>query len=42
MLELQHVPLNAVSKIKNIPGIINLNKSGGDGAFREFTNYLIK
>ena len=35
-------PLNAVSKIKNIPGIINLNKSGGDGVFREFINYLIK
>ena len=28
-------PFNAVSKIKNIPGIIHLNKSGGDGAFLE-------
>ena len=35
-------PLNAVSEIKNIPGIIHLNKKGGDGVFREFINYLIK
>ena len=35
-------PFNAVSKIKNIPGIIHLNKKGGDGVFREFINYLIK
>ena len=35
-------PLNAVSDIKNIPGIIHLNEKGGDGVFREFVNYLIK
>jgi len=35
-------PLNAVSDIKNIPGIIHLNEKGGDGVFREFINYLIK
>ena len=35
-------PLNAVDKIKNIAGIIHLNKVGGDGVFREFINYLIK
>ena len=35
-------PLNAVDKIKNIAGIIHLNKSGGDGVFREFINHLIK
>tara|TARA_B100001093_G_scaffold305440_2_gene291504 strand:+ start:61665 stop:62807 length:1143 start_codon:yes stop_codon:yes gene_type:complete len=35
-------PLNAVSEIKNIPGIIHLNEKGGDGVFREFINYLIK
>ena len=33
---------NAVSDIKNIPGIIHLNEKGGDGVFREFINYLIK
>ena len=34
-------PNNAVKKIKNISGIIKLNKSGGDGVFREFTDYLL-
>ena len=35
-------PLNAVDKIKNIAGIIHLNKAGGDGVFREFINHIIK
>jgi N-acylneuraminate cytidylyltransferase len=29
-------PNNAVDKIKSIPGIIKLNKNGGDGVVREF------
>ena len=33
-------PDNAVKKIKNIPGIIHLNKKGGDGAVREFIDML--
>ena len=35
-------PSNAVDKIKNIPGIIHLNKMGGYGVFREFIDYLIE
>lgn len=35
-------PANAVDKIKNIPGIIHLNKMGGYGVFREFIDYLIE
>lgn len=34
-------PANAVEEIKNIPNIIKLLKSGGDGAVREFTRYLL-
>lgn len=35
-------PANGVNKIKNIPGIIRLNKSGGDGAVREFIEEILK
>ncbi len=35
-------PKNAVQKIKTIPGIIHLSKAGGKGAFREFTELLLK
>jgi len=35
-------PSNAVSKIKNIDNIIKLSKSGGDGAVREFIEYILK
>ncbi len=34
-------PANANKKIKAIPGIIHLNKSGGDGAVREFIDEYI-
>ena len=34
-------PSNAVSKIKNIDNIIKLSKSGGDGAVREFIEYIL-
>jgi len=33
-------PENAVPSIKSIPGIMTLNKKGGDGAVREFINLL--
>lgn len=35
-------PANALDEIKNIPNIIKLSKSGGDGAVREFIDLLIK
>lgn len=34
-------PANAVAKIKAIPGIIQLEKKGGDGAVREFVEVLM-
>lgn len=34
-------PLNAVTEIKSIPGIVHMKKNGGDGAVREFIEYLI-
>jgi N-acylneuraminate cytidylyltransferase len=34
-------PANALAVIKNIPGILQLNKAGGDGAVREFIEWLI-
>lgn len=34
-------PSNAVSKIKSIPGIIRLGKSGGAGAFRDFADHIL-
>ncbi len=35
-------PSNSTEKVKAIPGIIQLNKSGGDGAVREFVdNYIL-
>ncbi|HNQ68540.1 MAG TPA: N-acylneuraminate cytidylyltransferase [Bacteroidales bacterium] len=34
-------PANAVAKIKNIPGIIQLQTSGGEGAVREFAERII-
>ena len=37
---LKACPSNAVNQIKQIPNIINLNKSGGEGAIREFLNYI--
>ncbi len=33
-------PANALGKIKEIPGILHLEKSGGEGAVREFVEYL--
>ena len=30
-------PSNAVNQIKSVPGIILVDKKGGDGAFREFS-----
>lgn len=43
---LQHVgisatPANAFEKIKQIPGILHLSKKGGEGAVREFVEYLL-
>jgi YrbI family 3-deoxy-D-manno-octulosonate 8-phosphate phosphatase len=36
-------PSNATTKVKAIPGIIHLTKSGGDGAVREFIDtYILK
>lgn len=35
-------PANSVAVIKNIPNIIKLSKKGGDGAVREFIDYLIE
>jgi YrbI family 3-deoxy-D-manno-octulosonate 8-phosphate phosphatase len=35
-------PANAVRKIKDIPGIIHLDKKGGEGAVREFVELIIK
>lgn len=34
-------PANAVAKVKAIPGIIQLSKSGGDGAVREFAEIIL-
>jgi YrbI family 3-deoxy-D-manno-octulosonate 8-phosphate phosphatase len=34
-------PNNAISKIKSIPNIIQLKKSGGDAAFREFAELFL-
>tara|TARA_B100000902_G_C27317443_1_gene922236 strand:+ start:3082 stop:4221 length:1140 start_codon:yes stop_codon:yes gene_type:complete len=34
-------PLNAVDKIKNIPNIIQLNRKGGNGVFREFMEFFV-
>ncbi|MDD4149897.1 MAG: N-acylneuraminate cytidylyltransferase [Bacteroidales bacterium] len=34
-------PANAVQKIKNIPDIIHLEKSGGEGAVREFAEIIM-
>ena len=35
-------PKNAIADIKNIKGITQLSKSGGDGAVREFVELLLK
>ena len=35
-------PSNALDEIKNIPNIIKLSKSGGDGAVREFCELIVK
>jgi N-acylneuraminate cytidylyltransferase len=35
-------PANATSKIKEIPGIISMAKSGGQGAVREFVDFIIE
>jgi len=35
-------PANAVDAIKNIPGIIQMNKRGGEGCVREFTEMILK
>ncbi|MGV3589348.1 MAG: cytidylyltransferase domain-containing protein [Adhaeribacter sp.] len=34
-------PANAFTKIKEIPGIIQLQKRGGEGAVREFAEYIL-
>ena len=34
-------PMNAVSKIKSIPNIIQLEKNGGDGVVREFVELIL-
>ncbi len=34
-------PANAVKKVKAIPGIIHLEKNGGDGAVREFIDMIL-
>ena len=34
-------PSNALPKIKSIPGIFNLSKAGGDGAFRELVDMIL-
>lgn len=35
-------PLNAVKKIKDIPNILQLSTKGGDGAVREYLDYLLE
>ena len=35
-------PKNALPKIKAIPGIIQLEKAGGDGAVREFIELIFE
>lgn len=35
-------PANAVPEVKAIPGIIHLQRSGGDGALREFAEILLR
>ena len=35
-------PANALKAIKNIPGIIQMNKKGGEGCVREFIEMIIK
>lgn len=35
-------PANALPKIKNIPGITHISKSGGTGAVREFTELILE
>jgi N-acylneuraminate cytidylyltransferase len=35
-------PFNAHEEIRNIPNIIRINKRGGDGAVREFVEYVLK
>ena len=35
-------PSNAVKKIKEIPNILKLNSKGGDGAVREYFEYLVE
>ena len=34
-------PANAVKRIKEIPGILMLEKKGGDGAVREFIDWIL-
>ena len=34
-------PMNAVSKIKSIPNIIQLQRNGGDGVVREFVELIL-
>jgi 3-deoxy-D-manno-octulosonate 8-phosphate phosphatase KdsC-like HAD superfamily phosphatase len=34
-------PMNAVSKVKAIPGIIPLQRKGGEGAMREFVELIL-
>jgi YrbI family 3-deoxy-D-manno-octulosonate 8-phosphate phosphatase len=35
-------PANALPKIKAIPGILRLEKSGGEGAVREFIEWIME
>ena len=34
-------PMNAVEKIKLIPGILQLNKKGGEGVIRELADKIL-
>jgi len=38
---LRACPRNAVTKVKNVPGIIHLQRSGGEGAVREFADFIL-
>ena len=35
-------PANALDAVKNIPGIVQMKKNGGEGCVREFVEMIIK
>ena len=41
MLSTPACPSNAVTKIKEIPNILKLKTKGGEGAVREYLEYLL-